>query len=327
MTKTPTTITRRTAIALAGSAIAMPSVVRAQGAYPNRTITFVCAFSPGSGADTLVRYFADRVQKVAGQTIIVDNRPGAAGNVSAEFVARSRPDGYTIYPHAASSTAANMHLFRRPPIDVAKDLQMAGKINRQAFMFVVPANSPINNVKELTEHLRPLGDKASYASAATSGKVMAETYKVLANLKTEEVNYRDAGESLNDLLSGQVVFGAHDPVFCLSQASQGRLKILATAAGERLKAIPNVPTMTEQGYPMDQLAWWGVFVPSATPRPIVDTINGWFKQVLETDETREFLARFGGDVAIGTPDEAQAMLLKTIDQWKEFVQIAKLPQQ
>ena len=78
---------------------------------------------------------------------------------------------------------------------------------------------------------------------------------------------------------------------------------------------------------MDQLAWWGVFVAAGTPRPILDTINGWFRQVLETDETREFLGRFGGDVAIGTPDEAQAMLLKTIDQWKEFVQVAKLPQQ
>jgi len=326
MKPTSSLITRRTALALTGSAVMAPLVARAQGNYPSRNITFVCAFPPGSGADVLVRYFADKVSKVAGQTIIVENKPGAGGNISAEYVARARPDGYTIYPHAGSSTAANMHLFKKPPVNVVKDLQTAALINRQAFMVVIRADSPIKTMKELTDHLKPKGSNASYATAATSGKVLGETYKQLAGLETVEVNYREANDSLNDMLSGALEFGCHDPVFALSQARQGRLRILAIASGERIKAAADIPTMTEQGYPMDQVAWWGVFVPSATPRPIVDTINGWFGQVLRTDETKEFLGRFGGDVNIGTPDEGQALLAKTVDQWGEYVRIAKLPQ-
>ena len=326
MSNSSNRITRRTTLALAGSAVMAPLAARAQANYPSRNITFICAFPPGSGADVLVRYFADKVSKVAGQTVIVENKPGANGNISAEYVARARPDGYTIYPHAGSSTAANMHLFKRPPVNVVKDLQTAALINKQAFMIVIRADSPIKTMKELTEYLKPKGSNASYATAATSGKVMGETYKQLAGLETVEINYKDANDSLNDMLSGGVEFGAHDPVFALSQSRQGRLRILAIASGERIQAAADIPTMTEQGYPMDQVAWWGVFVPSATPRPIVDTINGWFKQVLLTPETKEFLGRFGGDVNIGTPDEGQALLAKTVDQWGEYVRIAKLPQ-
>ena len=319
-------ITRRTVLALAGAGLAVPRVAFAQSNYPSKQITFICAFPAGSGADVLVRFFAEKIRKVAGQSVIVENKPGAAGNISAQFVARSKPDGYTIYPHSGTSTAANMSLFKAPPIDVVKELQTAALINKQAFMFIVRKDSPINDLKDLTAYLKEKGSNASYATAATSGKVLGETYKQLAGVSAVEVSFRDGKDSLNDMLSGIIDFGVQDPVFSIAQRNAGTAKILATGSPVRLESLPDIPTAKEQGYDIDQLGWWGVFVPKATPEPIVSKINGWFKEVLQQEDTRQFLAKFGGDTYIGTPAEGQDLLAKSVEEWRGYVAMAKIPQ-
>jgi tripartite-type tricarboxylate transporter receptor subunit TctC len=317
-------VTRRAAIAAAALLALAPGSVSAQE-YPTRLITFVCAFPAGSGADVLVRYFADRVSRVAGQRVIVENRAGANGNIAAEFTARAKPDGYTVFIHAGSSTAANMHLFKNPPIDVLKELRGVQFINKQAFVLAVRADSPFKNVQELTAHLKKKGADTSYATTSTSGKVMGELYKQVAAVQAVEVPYKTGPESLNDLVSGAVEYGILDPVFALSQAREGRLRILAVGSSERMTSMAEIPTMTEQGYPMDQLGWWGVFVPAATPDPVVNKLNALFAEVLKTEETKKFLNGFGGDVYIGTPAEVQALFIETADQWKGFVEMAKIP--
>jgi tripartite-type tricarboxylate transporter receptor subunit TctC len=156
---------------------------------------------------------------------------------------------------------------------------------------------------------------------------MCAIYKELAGLKAVEVNYKMAGDSLNDMASGNVDFGCHDPVFALSQVREGRLRILAVASGERLKAAPEYPAMKEAGYPMDLTGWFSAMVPIATPRPIVDQINKWINQIHAMPETEKFLTNFGGDPWVSTPDEGQARLLKDIQDWVEYVRIAKLQPQ
>ena len=319
-------ITRRSLMTLTAAATLAPLGAFAQAPYPNDQITFICAFPAGSGADVLVRYFADKFAKVSGQTVIVENKPGAAGNIAAQYTARTKPDGYTIYVHSGTSTAANMSLFKNPPVDVVKELQTTSFINKQAFMFVVASDSPIKDLKELTRMLKEKGTNASYATAATSGKVLGEIYKQVAGVEPVEVSFKDAKDSLNDMLSGALDYGVHDPVFALSQAKEKRLRILATGSPVRLKSIPDIPTAKEQGYDIDQIGWWGSFVPKATPRPVVDKINALFKEILEQPDTVAFLGKFGGDVYIGTPDEGQALLAKTVDEWKRYVQLAKIPQ-
>ncbi|MBW6422505.1 tripartite tricarboxylate transporter substrate binding protein [Rhizobium sp. XQZ8] len=322
-----TDITRRNLmIATAASAALAPFGAFAQAAYPNGQITFVCAFPAGSGADVLVRFFAEKFAKVSGQTVIVENKPGAAGNIAAMYTARAKPDGYTIYVHSGTSTAANMSLFKAPPLDVVKELQTTSFINKQAFMFVVAYDSPIKDMKQLTEVLKTKGNNASYATAATSGKVLGEIYKQKAGVDPVEVSFKDAKDSLNDMLSGSIDYGVHDPVFALSQANEKRVRILASGSPVRLKSIPDVPTAKEQGYDIDQLGWWGSFVPKATPRPIVDKINALFNEVLAQPDTVAFLGKFGGDVYVGTPDEGQALLAKTVEEWKDYVALAKIPQ-
>ena len=296
--------------------------------YPSRELHVICAFPPGSGADVLVRYFAEKIRPLTGKNVIVENKSGAGGNIAMEYVAKSKPDGYTLFIHAGSAIASNMSLFKKPPFqDAGKAIQVAATINRQPFMLVVDAKSPYKNVADLTAAMKQKGEKATYASAAPTGTVMGELYKVATGVKAVEVNYKNAIDSLNDQLSGAIDYGMHDPVYSLAQQREGRLRILGVSTGKRLDANPDMPTMTEQGAAMDLTGWWAAMVPQGTPKEAVDTINKWFVEVVGSPETKAFLNKFGGDPLIETPDQAQARMLKDVENWKKYIAIAKIEPQ
>jgi tripartite-type tricarboxylate transporter receptor subunit TctC len=327
MTHEPSLRTVAWALTLAAAMIAAPVGVEAQD-YPSQDIRFICGFPAGSGADVLVRYFGEKVRPLTNRTIIVENKVGAAGNIAAVYTAKSKPDGHTIYVHAASAIAANMHLFKAPPIDATKDLQIAAGINKQPFMVMVPASSPHKTLAELTQAMKAKGEKASYAQSNTSGKVMGELYKRATGVQAVEVPYRTANDSLNDFASGRLDYGMMDPVFALSQSRAGRLRMLAVSTSHRMQAVPELPTMTEAGVPgVELLTWFAVMVPSATPRPIVDKINKWFNEVLATEESKKFLNNFGGDPFIATPEEGQALFRQGVKDWEGFVKAAKIEPQ
>lgn len=320
-------ITRKQLIQSAG-ALALASlggvrVAQAQD-YPSQDIRMIVGFPAGSGADIFVRYFAEKLRPIAGRTIIVENKPGANSNVATEFVARSKPDGHILYPFAGTTVAASMHLFKNPPVDVGKALKVAATTSNLAFMLVVDAKSPYKSVAELTAAMKQKGDKASYATAANPGRIMGAIYKNTAGLTAVEVQYRSAPDSLNETQSGRIDYGLHDPIFALAQARAGRLRILAVSTPKRLLSQPDIPTMTESGIPMDLSLWWGVMVPIATPKPVVDKINQWFGQIVGTEETRKFLADAGADPLINTPEKATEMFQTAIKEWGEFVRIAQI---
>jgi tripartite-type tricarboxylate transporter receptor subunit TctC len=329
MIKTPRLLLRAAGfVAVLSAAPIVASTGAYPQAYPNQDIRFICGFPAGSGADVLVRYFAEKIRPLANRTIIVENKVGAAGNIAAVYTARSKPDGYTVYVHAASAIAANMHLFKKPPIDATKDLQIAAGVNKQPFMVVVAANSPYKTLAELTAAMKAKGDKASYAQSNTSGKVMGELYKQATGVKAVEVAYRTANDSLNDFASGVVDYGMLDPVSALSQTRAGRLRMLAVSTAQRMQAVPDLPTMAEAGVPgVELLTWFAAMVPSATPRPIIDKLNSWFNQVLATDETKKFLNNFGGDPFVTTPEDGQALFRQHVKDWEGFVKAAKIPPQ
>jgi len=313
-------------IAVAVQIAPSPAVAEDADDYPSKDIRFVCAFPPGSGADVLVRYFADKVQPVAGRTIIVENKSGASGNIATEYTARSKPDGYTIYVHAASAVAANMHLFKKPPVDVTTALQVAGTINQQPFMLTVDASKPWKTVAELTAYLKEKGDKASYAVTAPTGQVMGALYKQIMGLKAVEVPYRTGPDTLPDIYAGRIDYALHDPVLALAQTRAGKLRILAVSTLTRMKAIPQYPTMDEEGVTgLNVPGWWAAMVPSATPKPIVNKINKWFVQVVSTDEVKAFLNKFGGDPFILSPEEAQKLFISDVEAWGGYVKMAKIP--
>jgi tripartite-type tricarboxylate transporter receptor subunit TctC len=317
-------LARSAAFALVATAFA--GAAQAQ-TYPSQDIRLVCAFPAGSGADVLVRYFAEKLRPITGRTVIVENKAGAAGNIASEYTARSKPDGYTIFVHAATAVAANMSLFKNPPVDVGKTIQVAATINRQPFMLVVDAKSPYKTLAELTAAMKAKGEKATYATAAPTGIIMGEIYKNTAGLQAVEVNYKTAPDSLNELTSGKLDYGMHDPVFSLAQQREGRLRILAVSTGKRLQASADLPTMAESGVPMDLTGWWAAMVPTGTPKPVIDQIHKWFGEIVSTEETKKFLNSFGGDPNIMSPDEAQAQFLKEIKNWGDYVKMAKIQPQ
>jgi tripartite-type tricarboxylate transporter receptor subunit TctC len=313
------------ALAAVGVAFAPPAMAQQ---YPNQDIHFVTGFPPGSGADVITRFFAEKLRPVIGRTIIVENKVGAAGAISIEYVAKSKPDGYTILFNAGSATAASMHLLKNPPVDVLKSFQIAATINRQAFMMVVDAKGSYRNVADVTAAMKAKGEKATYATAAPSGIVMGEMYKAITGVKAVEVRYKDAAGSLNELMDGKLDYGMHDPVFSLAQQREGRLRILAHSSGQRLLAIPDIPTMAESGVSgMDLTSWWALHVPTGTPAPVIDALNGFMKQVLEMEDTKKFLNQFGGDPFISTPDVGQALFIKDEKNWADYVRIAKIEPQ
>jgi len=302
---------------------ALPGAAHAEE-YPSRDIHLVCAFPPGGGADVLVRYFGEKLRPLANRTIIVENRTGAMGNIATEYTARSKPDGHTIYVHAASAVAANMHLFKKPPVDVSKAILIAATINRQPFILVVSAKSPYKTVAELTAAMKQKGAKASYATTASNGTVMGEIYKARTGIQAIEISYKTAPDSLNELLSGKTDYGMLDPAFSLPQVREGRLRALAVSSGKRLEANPDIPTMTESGIPMDLTGWWAAMLPAGTPKLILTKVNQWFTQIVKTDETKKFLNSYGGDPFIISPEEGQTLFEKTIKDWGEYVRIAKI---
>jgi tripartite-type tricarboxylate transporter receptor subunit TctC len=317
-------VARSAAAALA--AITLVGAAQAQ-TYPSQDIRLVCAFPAGSGADVLVRYFAEKLRPISGRTVIVENKAGAQGSIAVEYSARSKPDGHTVFVHAATAVAANMHLLKNPPVDVGKSIQVAATINRQPFMLVVDAKSPYKTVAELTAAMKAKGDKATYATAAPTGIIMGEIYKNATGIQAVEVNYKTAPDSLNEITSGKVDFGMHDPVFSLAQQREGRLRILAVSTGKRLQASADLPTMAESGVPMDLTGWWAAMVPTGTPQPVIDQIHKWFVEIVSSDETRAFLNKFGGDPNIMSPAEAQKVFLEDIKNWGDYVKMAKIQPQ
>lgn len=311
------------------NALAFAAALGAGGAqaqeFPSQDIKLICAFPPGSGSDVVVRYFSEKLKPILNRNVIVENRAGAGGNLATSYVVRQKPDGHTIYLHTGSSMSANMHIYKNPGFDATKDIQVAATINRQAFMMVVHPDSKFKTVQEITAYLKEKGDKASYAASATSGTVMGELYKSITGVKAVEVNYRMAQDSLNDLASGRVDYAMHDPQFASAMLRTGKLRVLGIASAQRMKFLPELPTMDEQGVKgMDLNGWFAAFVPVATPKPVVQKINSIFNDLLKSEETVKFLNQFGGDPWITTPEEGQAYLLKDIKNWGEYVKIAKI---
>jgi tripartite-type tricarboxylate transporter receptor subunit TctC len=316
----------RLAVALTAALGAMQGVAAAQE-YPSQDIRLICGFPPGSGADVFVRYFAEKLRPLAGRTVVVENKVGAASNIATEYVARSKPDGHTLYPFAGTTVAASMHLFKNPPVDVGKAIRVAATTSNLAFMLVVDAKSPYKNVAELTAAVKQKGSSASYAVAANPGRIMGAIYKNTAGLNALEVQYRSAPDSLNEMMSGKLDYGLHDPIFALAQQREGRLRILAVSTAKRLQSLPELPTMTESGVPMDLSLWWGVMVPTGTPKPIIDRINQWFSQIVSTEETKKFLNASGADPMINSPERSQEMFEAAIKEWGEYVRMAKIEPQ
>lgn len=293
--------------------------------YPNREIHLICAFAAGSGADVIHRYFAEKLRVLAGVPVVVENKPGVSGNLAHSYVAKSKPDGYTVYPGGGSTLSAMKHLFKDPPVDALKDLEPVGTLLKQGWLVLVDAKSPFKTLPELTAYLKQKGDKASYSTSTVAGIVTGELYKSIAGLKMVQVNYKTVGDSLNDVLSGQVDVMMADPGLGVGLIRNGRMRALAVSTANRIKSLPDIPTMAESGVPgVDITVWWATLVPAGTPPAIKAKLAGWFNEIIAMPETEKFFAGMATDVFVSTPAETSAYFVKEIDRWGEYIRKANI---
>lgn len=319
-------LTRRSALMVGAGALLGPRKVFSQ-TYPSRIITLVCAFPPGSGADTLVRYFANKLSLLSGQTVIVENKPGALANIAAEYTARAKPDGYTMFLHAASTIAANMSILRKPPLNVATDLQTIATCVKLTMAIVVRTESPYKNLADLVADQKEKGDAGSYALGNTPGKLLGEELKQVTGLKTVAIQYKTVSDSINDVMSGNVDWAVFDTVVALSQLRQGKVRILAVGSSERMAGALDIPTIKEQGIDITQEAWWGLMVPRGVAPDIINKINEWFRAIVQTEDTKKFLQDQAMVSFVSSPQEAQTLMERSVQEMKRLVQIAGIPQE
>jgi tripartite-type tricarboxylate transporter receptor subunit TctC len=320
---------RGVSVAFASALVALSSLPAAAQEYPAREIRSICNFAPGSGADIYVRFFSDKLAKLAGKPVVVENRPGANGNIATDLVAKSKPDGYTINITPASSTlAAAPHLFKQLPFDPLKDFVPVTTVAKLTFAIAVDGRSPIKTVAELTEALKKKQGNGFYGTGNNTGMVSAELYKDRAGLKTTHVNYVASGTALQDLTSGNLDFISYDASFLIGHARAGRVRVLATTSAQRALGMPDVPTMAESGFrDFDLTPWWGVIVPAGTPQPIVKRLEAWFNQIAADPETRNFLVPLGAEPFQGS-GESMARLIRTENErWGRYVKLANIQPQ
>jgi len=317
-----------TEIVTAAALAASVSLAAAQE-YPAREIRAVCAYAAGSGADIMVRYYSDRLSKLIGKPVIVENRAGAQGLIGTEYAARADPNGYTILIGSPSaSLAAAPHLFKKLPYDPVKDFTAVAPITWLPFVVAVDGKSPIMTIAELVAHLKRKGDKGSYGTGNVTGEVSAAVLNEMAGLKTVHIPYKTAAQAMTDLGGGQLDYVVWDATFLSSQAKGGRARLLAVTSANRSSALPDVPTLVESGFSgFDISAWWGVLVPTGTPKLIVDRLAGWIGQINASEETKKYLHSVATDVLNGTPEWMQAQIQKDSENWRRYVKLAKMEPQ
>lgn len=328
--------TRRDFVRLAAAAptltLPLSKLANAQGTdYPGagRYITAVCMFAPGTGADIFVRFYAKKLQELANQTVVVENKVGMAGNIATEYVARSKPDGYTIFIAPASSIlVAGPFLYKKLSYDPIKDFSSITTLAKLPFVLVVAPDVGVSSVADLVKRLKDKGENGFFGSSTTNGLIASELLKTQFGLKTTEVKYKSGLDALNDLMAHNIDFQFTDPVTVKEMVANGKLKALMLTAAQPFAALPGIPGAAQAGVTnMDMISWWSVHVPAKTPQPVIDKLTTWFNQIAASDDAKKFLSNLGADPLLGSAELVDKMIAKETQEWVEYVKIAKIEPQ
>ena len=317
------------ALAVSGALIGFSTPYVQAQEYPSREIHSVCSYAAGSGADILVRYYSDKLARLSGKPVIVENRAGAQGIIGTEYAARAKPDGYTILVAPISSTlAAAQFLYKKLPYDPIRDFAPVAPISSLNFVFAVDAKSPVKTLQDLIAEMKKKPDHGSYGIANNTGQVAGEVFKEMAGLKSVMVPYTTTAPAVTDLIGGRLDYVVSDATFLTGQARAGRVRIIAVTGPKRSAAIADVPTVAESGFQgFEVTAWWGVVVPAGTPKPIIDKLAGWIAQINAMDETGKFLQNVSTDVLNGTPESMMALIKQDNERWARYTKLAKIEPQ
>jgi tripartite-type tricarboxylate transporter receptor subunit TctC len=311
----------------AGAAgLALPIAARAQAAWPSKAVRFVVPFAPGGSSEIVARSAAVELAKQLGQSVFVDNKPGAAGNVAMGEVARA-DDQHTLILGHIGTLAVNPYMFDKLPYDVAKDFRPISLLAKVPSLYLVHPDLPVKNLKEFVAYAKKNPGKLNYGSAGngSAGHLAMEYLKMTTETFITHVPYRGTGPQLTDLMAGRLDAASVGASAVLQFIKAGKLRCIATGTTQRIPQLPDVPTVAEQGYPgFEMTQWYGLLAPSNLPQAAADRLSAAAMKAMKEPALLEHLAN---DAAIGvgsSPAEFSAFIAKEQQRWKLVVARAKI---
>jgi tripartite-type tricarboxylate transporter receptor subunit TctC len=307
----------------------VPAAASGADAFPARPIRLVLAFAPGGSLDRVIRMLGPRLSDALGQQVVIDNRPGAGGNLSAELVARSAPDGYTIYVTSVA-LVVNPSLYRKLPYDPLQDFAPITLLGAAYNLLVAHPSLPVRTVGDLIALAKRAPGKIDYVSSGngTSGHLAMALFTNMAGIELTHIPYKSIGQAYADLVAGQVPLFFPTIPGALPFINAGRLRPLAVSSTRRSAALPQVATMDEAGVRgYEASAWYQVLAPAGTPRPVVDRLNQAVVQVLALPEVRKQLDGDGVEPIGSTPEHLAAYMKRELAKWARVVKEAGIAAQ
>lgn len=305
----------------------MPTLGLAQGKYPDHPLTLVVPSSPGGTTDFAARLISDALAKTLGQPVIVDNKAGGAGNIGNQFVAKAKPDGYTLLLAYSGYQVANPHLFAKAGWDPIKDFVPVAMVLHAPQVIVTRPNLPANSLAELIAYAKANPGKLNYASSGNGSiqHIAGELFKQLTRTSITHIPYRGAGPAVQDLMGSQVDLFITTPASVVGQIKGGTLKALAVTGTSRLAALPQVPTAVEAGLSGFNLdSWFALYAPVGTSAEIVKTLNSEVNKILAMPEIKRRAEESGTTVEQMTPSQLGDFTRKELDYWGRVIKSSKI---
>jgi tripartite-type tricarboxylate transporter receptor subunit TctC len=291
--------------------------------YPTRPVRFVVGFTPGGGVDINARLLAAKMSESLGQQVVVENKPGAGTNIAAEYVARSTPDGYTLFFNSAAF-AINLALYRQPPYAL-RDFAPVSVFSESVNLLVVSASLPARNLQELIALAKDKPKALNYSSAGsgTTQHLAAELFKLRSGTDIVHVPYKGSAPALTALIAGEVQLSFSNTVAITQHVRSGRLRALAVAGAKRTDVLPDVPTMKEAGVEgVEVPLWFGLLAPAGTPRAVIHTLADGVAKAARSPDLRHRLIEQGAEPVGNTPEEFERQLAAEVARWTEVVRVS-----
>jgi tripartite-type tricarboxylate transporter receptor subunit TctC len=319
---TPEKLFAAVIFAACGCASAAQPATGAAPAYPTKPVRFVVPFAPGGSTDTLARVLGQKLSESLGQQVVIDNRTGANGNIGMEIVANAPPDGHTIVLGYIANVAIGPSLYEKLPFDPVKDYEHVTLLATSPNVLAAHPSLKASNMKELIALAKSQPGKLSYASAgvASVGHLTGEYINQLAGIKMTHIAYKGSGQAVTDLLGGHIQLMYSGFSSTLLHIKSGKLRAIAQTGEKRSPALPDVPTIAEQGFPkFEATAWYGVHAPAKTPKPVVNRLNAEIVKALKLPDVRERLSGLGFEIAASTPEFYSNYIRSEIKKWAKVV--------
>jgi tripartite-type tricarboxylate transporter receptor subunit TctC len=310
---------RRLFLALAAAVSTTGALAQA---WPTKPIRIVVPFPPGGGTDTIARETSQRVAAATGWTFVIDNKPGAGGNLGVDAVAKSPADGYTIVIGQTSNLAINPTLYAKLPYDSQKDLAPIVLLANAPLVMVTGTGTPYKTLADAVNAAKAKPGAINFASPGngTVAHLTSELFQKAAGVKTQHVPYKGAAQALTDVMSGTVELYMSSVPTLIGHIKNGKLRPLAVTSANRVDDLPNVPTINESGYKgFDAVTWFGLLAPAGTPKDVIAKLNAEFNKALQNPELRKKLGDEGADPAGGTPEQFAALIRDDIPRWGKVV--------